>query len=538
MKAKAKPWLSIKKYKEGRKMKKFKAGIISLLICSMLSVTACGGGGKDKTSENITADKFAITVACASEQSEQEVMETLATAFMAKNPEYSIKVEGFSGASFDNYMYQLAADRTNSPNIIWTMDSMHASWHKYFTDLRPFYERDASTDYSLYYESMLDVATLNGEFKPTANYTGSFAREKDTATGLEDYKNHSPYGIYYAPRDYNKPAIICNGHKFKELDDLYESLVPSRPADYVSTTQRLNDIVAGNNWDDLNDLFEFAEFIASRRNETIKLLKDKGDIKTANSWSKYYAIDLKLSWEPTYVTFLTALGVDTLFKADGSLDIERHTAIFEALHEKLYKIDGITNSDAADTDFTNEINFMKIVSRPVLLGTKNRFEAVHNGENALQCIQIPVENIAAGNSGYAINNYYHDKTVTVNGVTKSYDDICWEFIKFIITEEGQNVAGATGHNIPVLKSLRESGEWTEVEGLENMNHFAWVAGGELKQDWYDFYTVESRTGFRNEMTIFFLNFVKSNYGSGDFAKLLQATKTGFDNLNPTGSVRS
>lgn len=520
-------------------MKKFKAGIISLLICSMLSVTACGGGGKDKTSENITADKFAITVACASEQSEQEVMDELAKAFMEKNPEYEIKVEGFSGAGFDSYMNQIAADRSISPNIIWTMDSKHAPWHKYFTDLRPFYERDL--DYSDYYESMLDVASLNGEFKPTANYTGSLNREKDTATGLEDYKNHSEYGIYYAPRDYNKPAIVCNAELFRQLDEKYEHYMGGNlPEGYVPTLDRLNAIVAGENWDDLDDLFVFAQEIAAIRNEVIRLAYEAGDDTISNQWGKKYAIDLKLGWEPTYVTLLTAMGINTLFNADGSLNIGAHEDALLALHDKLYAVDGTTNSDAADTDFASSMAFMKIVSRPVVLGFMNRFKAVYGEEvakTALQCIQIPVENIAAGNSGYAINNYYHDKSITVNGVTKSYDEICWEFIKFIITKDGQEVAGATGNNIPVLKSLSEDGAWTKVAGLENMNHNAWVAGGELKQNWYDFYTIESRTGFRNTVETFFVNFAKKTYGAGDFAKLLQSTNTQYETLDPTGSVR-
>ncbi len=524
-------------------MKKFRAGIISLLICAMLSFTACGGKGGGE-SENVKADKFSITVACSTEQSEQMVMEVLANAFMAKNPDYEIKVEGFS-ETFDNYMGKVASNRANSPHIIWTMDSKHASWHKFFTDLRPFYERDlAATDYSLYYESMLDVASLNGEFKPTANYTGSFNREKDTATGLEDYKNHSPYGIYYAPRDYNKPAIVCNAELMRQLDSKYEELLgytaDNKPSDYVSVEERLNEIVAGENWDALEDLFEFAELIATRRNVVIEKTAENEDEKESSKWTKKYAIDLKLGWEPTYVTLLTALGIDTLFNADGSLALDSNKETLEALHNRLYKVNGMTNSEATDTDFVSTLAFMKIVSRPVVLGFKTRFDAIYGdaGKTALQAIQIPVENIAAGNSGYAMNNYYHNKTVTVNGVTKSYEDICWDFLKFIITTEGQEAAGATGNNIPVLKSLRDSGAWREVEGLESMNHDAWIAGGELKQDWYDFYVIETRTGFRNAIENFFVNYAKSNYGHKDgFAGLLQNTNKTFNDMNPKGSLR-
>ncbi|MBR2337128.1 MAG: carbohydrate ABC transporter substrate-binding protein [Clostridia bacterium] len=519
-------------------MKKFKLGIISMIICVMLSFTACGNKGNGGTT-NTQSDKYRITIACQSEESEKDVLEILVDAFEAKYSNYEIEIKTFSGKDFENYMLSMAQNIESSPHIVWTSDSIHARWHRYFTDLRPFYERDASTDYSLYYESMLDTASLNGEFRPTKNYKGSFRADRlDTEhDGTEFDTNHSEYGIYYAPRDYNKPAIVCNTALIEELDTQYEAYMGANlPEGYQSIEERLNSIVAGTNWSELDDLFDFSTLIAERVNYVVDASLSAGDMKINSYWKTKYAIDLKLNWEPTYVTLLNAMGIETMFNADGTINLQNEAAKLEELHGKLYSIDRICNSDGVDTDFATGYTFMKIVSRPVVLGIMNTFKGTY-GRAAVQSIQIPVQDIAAGNSGYAINYYYYDQTVTVNGVTKAYQDICWDFIKFVITEEGQQVGGASGSNIPVLKSLRDTGAWRSVADLEGMNHDAWIAGGELKQDWFDIYTSNSRAGFRGAFASFFTNFSKENYGEGSLSALFARLQTDYSALNPTANVR-
>ncbi|MBR2385607.1 MAG: carbohydrate ABC transporter substrate-binding protein [Clostridia bacterium] len=516
-------------------MKKFKVAVISMLIFAMLSFTACGNNN-NKPQES---DKYRITVACQSEESEGDILRILAEAFEAKNPDYDIEIKTFTGQDFESYMLgNFAQNIEKSPHIVWTSDSIHARWHRYFTDLRPFYERDlTSTDYSLYYESMLDTASLNGEFRPTKNYTGSFrADKKDTKDGTEIGDNHSEYGIYYAPRDYNKPAIVCNTKLFADLDAAYEQYVGALPEGEMTTTQRLNDIVAGNDWNELDDLFAFAQLIAERRNAVIDAALNEEDIKLQQKWEALTAIDLKLNWEPTYVTFLNAMGIKTMFNADGTISLDQESEKLVGLHDKMYAVPGIVNSDGADTDFATGKVFLKIVSRPVVLGFINAFEGTY-GEACLQSIQIPVQDIAAGNSGYAMNYYYYNQSVTVKGVTKSYADICWDFIKFVITTEGQEVAGASGSNVPVLKSLYADGAWRKVAKLSGMNHEAFVAGGELKQNWYDIYNPISRAGFRGQFATFFTNFTKENYGNGSLEALFATTKTSYNALDPTGNVR-
>lgn len=531
----------------------------ALMAGSVCMLSACGG---KKDNGNKVMDHYVITIACQSEESEQEVMKKLIAEYQKLHTDVEIKLESFTGKDFEVFMNQVSQDEKNSPNIIWTSDSYHARWEQYFTDLRPFYERDASTDYSLYYESMLDTASINGYFKPTKNYKGEFRSDDlDTSDGLEDYAHHSQYGLYFAPRDYNKPTILCNTALFEMLDAQYETYykekesVAEMPADYVSCMSRLNDIVAGNNWDDMDDLFAFSKTAAEKIQYVLNhagSLGAKGQ-KVVKQWQYKTVLDLKLSWEPSYTTVLNAFGVESIINSDGTLNLEANAETLEQLHGLMYAENNLYYSDADDLNFKNGETFMRVVSRPVVLSYRNNLIKVH-GEyyqeqgkepNPLQAIRIPAEEIAGGCSGYAINSIYEGKGITVDGVYKSYAELCWDFIKFIITKDGQEIAGATGSNIPVLKSLYDAesngGEtpaWRKVAGLEIMDQDAWVAGKELKQEWFNVYKANYRIKFRNTLQAFFTSFQRKDYNGGSLTELIKKTNEDYNAAKPTENLRS
>lgn len=502
-------------------MKKF--GLVSVGCALILGAAGCISGC---SKSNSNAKIFEITIACQSEQSEQQVLEALKADYEKTHTDTKITIKPFSGLEFESYMMGVSENLDKSPNIIWTSDSYHGRWDEFFVDLRPFYEASADTDYSLYYESMLDTAATNGEFKPTKSYSGTFrADNKDTTDDRSDY------GLYFAPRDYNKPTVLCNTALFEKLDAQY--------AEYFGETEdtamaRLNDIVAGENWDNIEDLFDFSKMVATKVDSVIKHAESLGVAGAAvqDDWKYTYALDLKLSWEPTYTTVLNALGAKNVINADGSLNLKANADKLKTLHSYLYPegVSHLCNADEDDTKFAQGLIFMKVVSRPIVLSYSNSFKKMY-GSSSLQSIQIPTAEIAAGCSGYAINRYYADKSVTVNGVTKSYNDICWDFIKYVITTDGQEVAGATGSNIPVLKSLHGEDvnpKWKNVADLTEMNHSAWIAGGELKQDLFNIYEAGSRYGLRTRFQDFFLNFQKSNYGKGSLADLITYMESGYD----------
>ena len=129
--------------------------------------------------------------------------------------------------------------------------------------------------------------------------------------------------------------------------------------------------------------------------------------------------------------------------------------------------------------------------------------------------------------------------MTVDGEYRSYTDLSWDFIKFIITQEGQEIAGATGLNIPVLKELRDldTAAWRNVSALGNMDHNAWVAGGELKQDTYNIFNADKRNAFRNIVNTFFSNLLKTNYNEGSLESLINVTTNQYNLNGPANQLR-
>lgn len=540
-----------------------KLGFVSMGAL-MLALAFTGCGDKGGVPDNKEMDHYEITIACQKEASEEGVIKALIAAYQAENPDVVINIETFSVAGYESYMNGISemeeSNPDETPHIIWTSDTTHARWQQYYTDLRPYYEKSAETDYSLYYESMLDTASLNGHFKPTKNYTGSFRSDDldSNSDGYEDYSKHSEFGLYFAPRDYNKPTILCNLGLFEDLDTDYEDCykkkngVEAMPADYVSSTARIESIVAGENWDEITDLTDFSRTVAERIVFIVDYatsLGTKGQ-KLKTTWENRTVLDMKLSWEPCYTTVLTAMGVDGIINSDGNLNLEAHKNVLETLHGYI-EGKNLYYSELEDSAFINNSTFMKIVSRPSMVSAVNNLKQQQkdyvdkHSRMPLQALAIPTTQIAAGCSGYAINNIYEGKGITVDGVYKSYADICWDFLKFIITKDGQEVAGATGNNIPVLKSLYSAETnggvtpaWRQIEGLEHMDQDAWVAGAELKQDWFNIYQAAYRIRFRNTIETFFRNFQRSDYGAGgSLDSLIAKTNSNYAATKPQSYLR-
>ena len=202
------------------------------------------------------------------------------------------------------------------------------------------------------------------------------------------------------------------------------------------------------------------------------------------------------------------------------------------------------HSIKGDQEFSQGTLFMRVCSRPLVLGYGNYFRQVY-GSTSLQAIRLPMEYIAAGCSGYAISRVWDgaNKGIKVNGVFKSYTELSWDFIKFIITQEGQEVAGATGLNIPVLKSLYNAENnggvepaWRKVANLAEMDNEAWVAGKELRQDLFNIYQPKKRPELREVIKFFFIDLQKYSDDKDYLDDLIAARSKEYKNKAPTSCL--
>jgi len=228
------------------------------------------------------------------------------------------------------------------------------------------------------------------------------------------------------------------------------------------------------------------------------------------SYASYRAIRMNMTWEAVYTTFIEALGGDGLI-VDGEINLnsEKNKAAYDYLWENFF--DEANKFDIND-NFSKGTTYLTVVSRPLVLSYVPYLRDKNSGTVMMDFIPFPAQKVAAGTSGYGITKKHAEGTQTANGVTKTNKEIAWDFIKFIISEEGQNLGGKEGFIQPILKSLKDSGEWKQAIDPA-MNHAAWFNGEELRLTTYNSFAASMRTALRTQMSAFFVNLTNVENGA-------------------------
>ena len=110
----------------------------------------------------------------------------------------------------------------------------------------------------------------------------------------------------------------------------------------------------------------------------------------------------------------------------------------------------------------------------------------------------------------------------LENATKTNKELAWDFIQFILSEEGQNLGGKEGFIQPILKSLKDNGDWKQAIDPA-MNHAAWFGGEELRLTTYNSFAASMRTALRTQMSAFFVNLTNVENGAPSKRDSLIAT---------------
>ena len=428
----------------------------ALLLGSTIGLlSGCGGNNK------WVDGKYNISISARSDAAEQEMLNIWKKAYEAKNPNVNVIIEKWGGhENAEEYVRAYSMMRDKLTNMTYVTDdyvSVLATKHN-FVDLRPYFEADlAETDYSFFYESMLNTTSYSGDFRPTTNYKGDFVRHDADGNVLEN-DNDREYGVYFSPREYNMPAIVCNKDAFAKIG----IEIPSKE-----------------NWD-FDAFVNLLQRISNKINELIA---------SGNNWANQYrGIELNQTWEPIYTTLMKHFDSDGLFiknskgETVSNLGSEKNREIYKKLIEAF----GQNNfNKAVDQDFTG-VNFL---AGNILMATASYPEVGNfiksSTSKNISFLPFPTDYVGAGCGGYGILTDKAEEVQTVNGVSKKTVDLCWDFIKFTISEEGQNVAGKDGYIQPFRKSLATTGEW--LNSIDpSLDHSAFACKKELSLNVYNF----------------------------------------------------
>lgn len=239
--------------------------------------------------------------------------------------------------------------------------------------------------------------------------------------------------MYFVPRDYNKLVIAYN----KDMFD-------AAGLDYPE-----------NDW-------TWQDFV-----DTCYALREAMDEGKGFLDSSFYPMDGYLSWTPVAYTIVRGFGGEYMDENGQSVLVQNGST--EAVEAGLWQIAELVENYCVASDVMGETGLfeaqqaaMRFMTRPAV--SEIRAAQIQNYD-FVAFPTMPVENVVGvGCSGYGIN------------ANSSHKDEAWEFLKFIISEEGQKAFCETGNGVPVLQSLKDDSSWRDQPNA-GMNQEAFVYGG-------------------------------------------------------------
>lgn len=240
-------------------------------------------------------------------------------------------------------------------------------------------------------------------------------------------------GIYFMPRDYNKVVVFYNKDAFDSAGLTYPT----------------------NDW-------EWDDFL-----EVCKTLREKMDADTdpRNGLSRAsFPVDAELTWSPVHDGIMQSYGAKWANEDQtAGFDSDEARAAFTSMR------DLVQNKYAVDPNLKQAgTNLFAARQAAMWFSVRPNLQVCLSKNINVDFVAFPKigddPKVTAGCSGYAMSS------------TSKNKEACWEFLKFVVSEEGQESFGNTQNAVPVLKALQNKGTWMETEGLNGvkLNHSAFT----------------------------------------------------------------
>lgn len=288
---------------------------------------------------------------------------------------------------------------------------------------------------------------------------------------IEMAKSGTDGQMYWVPRDYNKVVVAYNTEMFR---------------------------IAGIDTSTLSDDWTFEDF--RRICEQLKAAETQ--IKEEYSHlSSFWPADMNLNWAAVYYPVIKSYGGELIdkenAKAFGNLD-----AVKQGFNLLLDFADSGLAVDPTEqgAPFANKQCAMMFISRP---NVPDYYKALDGKIDFLSFPSISgVEKsyIGMGCTGYGMTTSCPD----------SKKEFAWDFLKFIMSEAGQEAFCASGSGIPMLISLAEDPDASYRTVYEGLNHDAFIQyeGRDLAMNYMK--------GFRPEKQLGIYSYIKNNLLSSFF----------------------
>ena len=402
-------------------MKNTMKKIFALAMTAVMSVGMFAGCGGGSDGGETNSDKIKITVSVSgTDASEGTLMQKWKLAYEAKNENVTIAIKNFT-SDYTQTMMGYVQSPKQMPDIMWTTGEKHSPWSQAgaFIDLKDMIAADPSVDLNDFYGEIINATHMNSQ---------------------DD-------GIYFMPRDYNKCILFINKVMFRAAGFTDEEI------------------------DSLKDGWNYEKFMETC--ERLKVAMQNEENPSLGIRANSVPVDARMDFNASYCSFVKHYGGE--FVEDGAVNllsdknVNAYGEIFNLI-EKGYIAESSKKSAAT---FTTMSAAMYIGVRPALPGMPT------TANYDIDFLPLPLDYIGVGCSGYAITNVAKTRVSnsTLNPEKKSNEYYAFDFLKFIVSEEGQKVGAETGSIIPVRKSMANDTSWLSYKDA-SLNHAAFISAPE------------------------------------------------------------
>lgn len=396
-------------------MKKILVLLLALIFSFGCFACAGCGGGDDGNG------KIVLKVAIEGTSSENRLMREWKKVYEEKNPEIQINITTIKDYSTSLQTYEKKTD--TMPDIIWTTGEQHVvySGKGMFINLKDRINGADGIDLSDFYDSMIQIT----------------------------HKTTNDTGIYFIPRDYNKCVLIINKVVFK---------------------------ACGFSDDEINNLkneWNYDKFLSVCAR--LRAAMDANTNPELGAGKDCIPLDASMTFNASYLSWINHFG-GALVETDGTTKsvnfisdnmLDAYLSIYDLIHKKYIA----SWTEKAEKTFDSVMAAMKIDVRPGVPTIPTNDSGID-----IDFLPLPLDQVGIGCSGYAISKMAKERVSTsaLNTKKLSNEDYAFDFLKFIVSAEGQRLGAKMGSIIPVLKSLAEDESWTAYRSAD-LNHAAFVS---------------------------------------------------------------
>lgn len=354
-------------------------------------------------------DKDTITIGVISDSVETGIIDKLKQGFLSKEENKGLKI---------------TTVKINTGYDTWVTGRMSA---KTVPDMIQVYDYNCE-----YWTSKGLFASLSDFMQKDGVSASDFS---SSVIGLAQSGEDDSY--YWLPRDYNKMVVCIN-------TEMFEAAGIEKPSDDWTMT----------------DFYNVCQ----------QLNASADTIKAQTKKTVFYPVEMQLNSPAVYYPFIRAYGGDLFETAsDGKISVYKNLdKVKQGVNALLkYADEGLSlPPDTKAVAFRNKEAAMIFTTRPNIQAYAQRLN------NKIDFVSMPtIEDVADGEKSY-IGMGCTGYAITSNCAEEKREK-AWRFLKYVVSEEGQELLGATGSGIPVLNSLlnKKDSAWRSFIS-DDLNHEA------------------------------------------------------------------